>query len=136
MKFSEIGNTVFFWVKKFMKIWYLLITEKFLFWTFQRQEIWTFLSQKNDGKMIFIDYWKVLVLNFLVMGNISQKVNGKMIFTWSFWALHDIPGLGKYDFLCSDRQSCIHSHKKRKYSLEARAILLIFFAWTWNILLF
>ena len=28
-----------------------------------------FLSQKVDGKMIFTDYWKVLVLNFPVMGN-------------------------------------------------------------------
>ena len=28
-----------------------------------------FLSQKEDGKMIFTDYWKVLVLNFSKMGN-------------------------------------------------------------------
>ena len=28
-----------------------------------------FLSQKVDGKMIFTDYWKVLLLNFSVMGN-------------------------------------------------------------------
>ena len=28
-----------------------------------------FLSQKVDGNMIFTDYWKVLVLNFLVIGN-------------------------------------------------------------------
>ena len=33
---------------------------------------------------------------------LSQKVDGKMIFTWSFWAFHDIPGLRKYDFLCSE----------------------------------
>ena len=31
----------------------------------------------------------------------SQKVNWKMIFTWSFWAFYDIPGLGKYCFSCS-----------------------------------
>ena len=94
-----------------------------------------FLSQKVDGNMIFTDYWKVLVLNFSVMGNtvffesrswwkddiywllrsscfelfgdgkyslfFSQKVDGKMIFTWSFWAFHNIPGLGKYCFSCS-----------------------------------
>ena len=29
----------------------------------------SFLSQKTDGKMIFTDYWKVLVLNSLEMGN-------------------------------------------------------------------
>ena len=27
------------------------------------------LSQKVDGNMIFINYWKALVLNFWVMGN-------------------------------------------------------------------
>ena len=57
-----------FWVKKLMEIWYLLITEKFLFWSFQEWEIRLFLSQKVDGKMLFTDYWKVLVLNFSVIG--------------------------------------------------------------------
>ena len=28
----------------------------------------------------------------------SQKVDVKMIFTWSFWTFHDIPGIEKYDF--------------------------------------
>ena len=54
---------------------YLLITEKFLFWTFRRWKIRGFLSQKVDGKMSFSDYWKVHVLNFSEMGN-----------TVSFWA--------------------------------------------------
>ena len=39
------------------------------------------------------------------MGNtafIQPKIDGKMIFTWSFLAFHDIPGLGKYGFLRSD----------------------------------
>ena len=31
LNFSEMENTVFFWVKKFMERWYLLITGKFLF---------------------------------------------------------------------------------------------------------
>ena len=52
--------------------------------------------------MIFPDYWKVLVLNFSLMGNTvflsSQKVDGKIIFTWSFWAFYDIPWPGKYVF--------------------------------------
>ena len=63
-----------FWVKKVMKIWYLLIAEKFLFWSFREWEIRPFLSQKVDGKMLFTDYWKVLVLNFSVIG--------KMVFFW------------------------------------------------------
>ena len=56
-----------FWVKKLMKIWYLLITEKFLFWSFREWEIQPFLSQKVDGKMLFTDYGNILVLNFSVI---------------------------------------------------------------------
>ena len=159
------------WTKKLMEIWYLLITETFLFWTFQEWEIrsflrlqmkisyllitemflfWTFrgwkirplfeakswcnddiyrllksfcfelfrygkygfFEAKSNGKVIFTDYWKVLVLgyqkvldlSFLVMGNkvfFSQKDDVKVIFTCSFLAFHDIPGPGKYGFLCS-----------------------------------
>ena len=35
LSFSVIGNTVFFWGEKLMDRWYLLITEKFLFWAFR-----------------------------------------------------------------------------------------------------
>ena len=113
----------------------LLINKKFLFWNFWGWKMWYFLSQKVDGKVIFTDYWKVLVLDFSMMGNtvlfdsrswwkddiywltkssyfelfadgkcdlfFSQKVDGKMMFTWSFWAFHDILRLGKYGFSCS-----------------------------------
>ena len=75
LNFSVMGNKVFFWVKNLMQRWYLLVTEKFLFWTFRWWEIRSFFSQKVDGQMIF---------------------------TWSFWAFHDIPGLGKYGFSYSD----------------------------------
>ena len=58
--------------------------------------------------MIFTDYWRALVLNFSEMGNTvflwSQKVDEKIIFTWYFWVFHDIPGPGKYGFLCSDHR--------------------------------
>ena len=93
------GKYGLFWAKKLMEIWYLLITKKFLFWTFREWEIrslfetkvsekmillatdlllfWIFrgwkirhfLKQKVDGKIIFPGYWKVLVLSFSVMGN-------------------------------------------------------------------
>ena len=75
LNFSVMGNKVFFWVKNLMQRWYLLVTEKFLFWTFRWWEIRSFFSQKVDGKMIF---------------------------TWSFWAFYDIPGPGKYGFSRSD----------------------------------
>ena len=61
-----------------------------------------FLSQKVDGKIIFTDYWKVLVLNFLGMGNM-------VFFEPKCWWQDDIyydflsfPGLGKYGCLCSE----------------------------------
>ena len=68
---SEMGNTIFFWVKKLIERWNLLITENLFFWTFRWLEQGLFFSQKVDGKMIF---------------------------TWSFWAFHDILGLWKYVF--------------------------------------
>ena len=46
-----------------------------------------FLSKRVDGNMIFTDYWKVLVLIILGMGNMvffDPKVDGKMIFT-AYW---------------------------------------------------
>ena len=46
--------------------------------------MWYFLSQKVGGK-IFANYWKVLVLNFSLMGNIVfflvKKLMEKIIFT-------------------------------------------------------
>ena len=85
MKFSLIENTVFFLSKKLMEKLYSLITEKFLFWTFWRWEMRSFLSQSIDRKMIFTDYWKFFVLNFSLIENtvffLRQKLHGNMIFT-------------------------------------------------------
>ena len=50
MKFSDVENTVVFRAKKLMEIWYLLITEKFLFWIFQRWEIRSFVEAKSWQK--------------------------------------------------------------------------------------
>ena len=75
--FQVKENTGLFRAKKLMETWYLLITEKFLFWG----------SCFGDG---------IYGLIF------SQETEGKMIFTWSFWAFHDIPGLRKYGFLYSE----------------------------------
>ena len=69
---SGDGKYGLFWTKMLTERWHLLITEKFLFWNFWRWEIWSCFSQKVDGKMMF---------------------------TWPFWAFNDIPGFGKYGFL-------------------------------------
>ena len=135
MKFLELENTVFFRAKSWWKynIHWLLKSSYFELFRDERYRI--FLNQKVDGKMMFTDYWKVLVLNFSEMGNtvfferknlwkddihwllknscfdlfgdkkyglfFTQKVDEKIMFTWSFWAFHDIPGLEKYGFSCS-----------------------------------
>ena len=39
-----------FWAKTLMEWWYLLITEKFLFWTFQWWEIGSFFQRKCSWK--------------------------------------------------------------------------------------
>ena len=98
----------FFESKSWWKRWYLrylLITEKFLFWTFRWWKIRSFFESRNWWKDDI--YWLPKSSCFELFGDgkydlfFSQKVDGKMIFTWSFWAFHDIPGLGKYGFSCS-----------------------------------
>ena len=54
LNFSEMENTVFVWAKKLMEIWYLLTTEKFLFWTFCWWVTRSFFSQK------LMDRWYLL----------------------------------------------------------------------------
>ena len=60
LNFSVIRNTVFFWVKKLMERWYLLVTEKFLFWTFWWWEIRSFFQPKSwwkdDIYLVFLSF--------------------------------------------------------------------------------
>ena len=60
LNFSVMGNTVFFWAKKLMERWYLLVTEKFLFWTFRWWEIRSFFQPKSwwkdDIYMVFLSF--------------------------------------------------------------------------------
>ena len=69
LAFSEIGNTVFSWAKKLTEM-YLLITGKFLFWTFRWWEIRSFFQPKS--------WWKddiyVVFLSFLWYSK-----------TWEIW---------------------------------------------------
>ena len=49
-----------------------------------------FLSQKVDGNMIFTDYWKVIVLNFSVMGNTVFFSAKKLMERWYLRALFEL----------------------------------------------
>ena len=61
LTFSVMGNTVFLWAENLMERWYLLVTEKFLFWTFRWWEIRSFLQPKSGWK----DYIYMVFLSFL-----------------------------------------------------------------------
>ena len=87
---SRDGKYGLFWAKKLMERLYLLITGKFLFWTFLKWEIRYFLSLKNSGKMNFTGYWKVLVLNFLEMGNAVFFSSEKLIQKWYLLGLFEL----------------------------------------------
>ena len=50
LNFSMMGNTVFFESRSWWKRWYLLITEKFLFWTFRWWEILSFFESRSWWK--------------------------------------------------------------------------------------
>ena len=54
------GKCDLFWVNKLMKRWYLLVTEKFLFWTFWWWEIRSFLQPKSwwkdDIYLVFLSF--------------------------------------------------------------------------------
>ena len=67
--FSGMRNTAFFESKSCWKddIYWLLKSSCFNLFGNGKQGL--FLSQKVDGKMIFTDYWKVPVLIFSGMGN-------------------------------------------------------------------
>ena len=58
--FSVMGNTIFLWVKKLMERWYLLFTEKFLFWTFRWWKIRSFSQPKSwwkdDIYLVFLSF--------------------------------------------------------------------------------
>ena len=66
-----------FELKKLMERWYLLITKSSSFELFGDGKYGLFLSQEVDGKMIFTDYWEVLVLTFRkweIRSFLSQKL--------------------------------------------------------------
>ena len=59
----------YFWPKKLMEIWYLLITESSCFELFVDGKYDLSLSQEVNGKIIIAGYREILVFNFSVIGN-------------------------------------------------------------------
>ena len=69
LNFSEIGNTVFFEPKSWWEDDIYWLPKSSCFELFAEEEYGLLLSQKVDEKIIFTDYWKVLILNFSEMWN-------------------------------------------------------------------
>ena len=88
--FDDGKYGLFFEWRSWWKRWYLLITEKFLFWTFRWWEIRYFLSQEVDGKIIFTGYREVLVLNFSVMGKYDLFSAKKLMERWYLLGLFEL----------------------------------------------
>ena len=101
--FDHFGNGKcgLFSAKKLMEIWYLLITENFLFWSFHKWEIRSFLSQEVDAKMIFTGYWEVLILNFSVMKNTVFLSAEKLMERWY------LLGLFEFSMIIQDLRSMV-----------------------------
>ena len=66
--FSRMGNTVFIWVKKLMERCYLLVTEKFLFWTFRWWEIAFFSAKMSMERWYLYGRFKLSMI-FQDLGN-------------------------------------------------------------------
>ena len=103
LNFSEMGNTIFFWAKELMEKWYLLSTEKFMFWTFWRWEIWSVFELKSWWKddicLVFLSFpwyirtweiwffvqWTISIFICFIVKNVKKlKVTYKIIPVF-FW---------------------------------------------------
>ena len=62
---------------------HLLVAIELLISSYRGWKIRSFLSQKDDGNMIFIDYWKVLVLDFSGMENTVFLWDKKLMKRWN-----------------------------------------------------
>ena len=96
----------------------------------------------GDGNTVFFElkswwkddiYWLLESCCFELFGGgkyglfLSQKVDGKMIFTWSSWAFYDIPGFGKYSFsrsvwvlICTVHLTVCYYHATHAFQSESK----------------
>ena len=104
LNFSVVGNTVFFWVKKLMERSYLLVTEKFLFWTFRWWEIRSFFQPKR--------WWKDdIYLVFLSFPWYSRTWEIRFFVRWS-------PGVGEVSLnktLCRNYKDIYRGNNTNKF---------------------
>ena len=88
MNFSEVENTAFFEPKSWWKNDIYWSLKSSCFGLFRNEKYGLFLRQKVNEKMIFTDYWNVLVLNFS-----GRKI--RSFFEAKSWSKDDIYQLMK-----------------------------------------
>ena len=79
LNFSEMGNTVFFWATKLMERWFLLITEKFLLWTFWWWKI-RILWAKKLMKRLYL-------LGVIELSMIFHDLGNRFFMQWLFFQI-------------------------------------------------
>ena len=96
LNFSVMENMVFFWVKKSIERWCLVVTEKFLFWTFQWWEMRSFFQskswRKDDIYMVFLSFlwyfrtwkmWKDRDISHYYVDHLQRESDGNDC-TWKY----------------------------------------------------
>ena len=112
-----MGNTVFFWVKKLMERWCLLVTEKFLFRTFRWLEMRGFFSAKMLMERLYLHGLFELSVIFQDLGNMVfravEKASYDIIKIYRFTKL--IFGWSQSPYILEDS---FKKHLKLKYTSE------------------
>ena len=101
------------WIFSNFSFWGESVNGNMIFTDYGKVLVLIFLGMENkaffESRSWWKDdiYWLMISSCFELYSNgkyglfFSQKVDEKMIYTWPFWAFHDIPGLGKYGFWSS-----------------------------------
>ena len=110
LAFSEMGNTVFSWAKTLTEIWYLLITEKFLFYRFRKWEIQPFLEPKS---------WQKYDVYWLLESSCCELVGD-----WKYGLFFESRSWWKDDIYWLLRSSCFEHFSDGKYRIFSAKTLM------------
>ena len=91
------GKYGLFWVKKWMQRLYLLVTKKFLFWTFRGWEIWSFFHPQPRSWWKDDIYWLPRSSCFELLGDGKYDLFSakKLMERWNLLGLTSFPWYSK-----------------------------------------
>ena len=94
------GKYSLFWVTKLMERWYLLVSEKFLFWTFRWLEIRSFYQPycwwKDDIYLVFFSFpwysrtWEIRLFVQWQSAMFNSPLPPPILRMYSLWVVHSI----------------------------------------------